>query len=187
MKYLVHLCPPSEVADKVLSYRERISNYITAVSKNVLHCTLMTFPADPKHEGDIISALEGLQPRSFPVGIKSLDLFDENSVVLRLQSEGLYSLHQKVIDALRGFVDRSQTSLPPGYETDPERVSIYNEYGSPYYAQFYNPHISVAQVLPPIPELDQNFFKDVDWKVTELYLSRKEKEWKIVKTFPLEE
>ncbi|MBI2125193.1 2'-5' RNA ligase family protein [Candidatus Woesearchaeota archaeon] len=184
MKYLVHLCPPTDFSERVLAYRDRIKDYIASVSKNALHCTLMTFPGAEDREADIVSALEDNIQTPFQVSIQSLDLFDESSLVLKLQkSPEISQLHQNVIAALRGFVDRSQTFLPPGDENDPERVKLFATYGSPFYAQFYNPHLSIAQVRAIPPDLDLGFFQNLDWKVTEMYLSKKEKEWKTVKVF----
>lgn len=189
MKYLVHLRPSREFSDLVQSYRVMFSSHITKISKNVLHTTLMTIYMNLNDEEKVIHTLEGLTLSKFNVEMENLDLFDENSLVARLRkNHDLTGVHIKVIDALKKYINREEN---PEFHGDKNRRATYEEYGSPYYAEFYNPHLTIAHVNPEIfgyISFNPDYFKGKGWLVSEFYLSKKESDgWKTVRKLSLKQ
>ncbi len=190
MKYLVHIRPPKEVSDLIFRYRKSLAGYLKRVSRSGPHITLMTIYASIKREKEIVKSLEELSWQEFYVKTDDLELFkvgDENSLFLRLKKNPvLTGLHLKVIEALKGYIKWGET---PDFTEEESRSKVYSTYGSPYYAEFYNPHISIGLVRPEIindSRFDASHFRSNRWTIAEFYLSsNKSHEWETVgKFFP---
>jgi len=192
MKYLVHLRPPIAFSNRVDVFRERIIGYITGIPGQILHCTLMAPYAKKEDEEEILWGLDNIRGEPFDIETGRMELFDKSSLVIRMKEHpGLIDLHQKVIDSLNGFVDHDETpGLDRAYADDEQRVAVYNQYGSPYYGEFFNPHMTIAAVNPLIirPGLfDEGLFAGRRWIVDSFYISRKEGGgWKTVRRFLLD-
>jgi len=187
MKYLVHLRPPENLTQSIVSYRSQFSQYVQEVSKNVLHLTVMVLRINPADEEKAISSLEAITTDELKIEPDELDLFDENTLVVKVKrTPELMTFHHNVIESLSPYINWDET---PTFNGDESRRHLYQRYASAYVAQFYQPHISIAQVNPNIlndKEFNPHFFKDRDFNVQEFYLSRREADgWKTVRSFPL--
>jgi 2'-5' RNA ligase len=185
MKYLVHLRPSNEFSGLVHEYRYEFAGCLTKVSKNVLHTTLMTVYLNPADEEKVIRILEGLTWEAFDAEAENLDMFDESSLAIRIKrTYDLMALHNQVIESLRKCINWAET---PRFSADDNRKAIYERFGSPYYAEFYNPHLTIAQVNPAIlsdSSFDPAYFRGKGWKVSEFYLSRREPDrWETIRKF----
>ena len=185
MKYLVHAKPPKEISDCIAMYRAEFATYVTKISKNDSHTTLMAIQVMPSNEKKVVTALDELDWNEFETESENLDLFDETSLVIRLKkTNDLMGFHRMIIEALKGYIHWDET---PKFDGDESKRKTYEVYGSPFYADFYNPHITVAHVNPEIlrdKNFDRNYFKGRGWRVFEFYLSRREADsWKTVRKF----
>lgn len=187
MKYLVHLRPPQPIIEYVETYRRSIQPNIASVSSNALHCTLMSARFHESDEPVLVQALETVLTSPFSLEMGGLDRFEKDSLVTRIQPHDLLMrLHLDVIEKLRPFIKWDEMrKLPSEFQGDAERERIYQTYGSPFYAQFYQPHISLCHVksdftLPASSPLTRQTFQ-----ASELWLSKKKEEnWETVRCFP---
>ena len=190
MKYLVHIKPSEEFSEKLMMYRSQITDSITKISSNGLHCTLMSIRIKESDELRAIQSLEQISMQQFYVQSDAVDIFDNNSLVIKLQrSSDLLELHKKIIDGLQNFIDWEETPKPlHEYLNNPERLHIHNTYGSLYCAEFYNPHITIAQfdeILLKNISLSKNDFIRFGWNVNNFFLSKKQSKWEVVRKFSL--
>lgn len=188
MKYLVHLRPPQPIIESVEAYRKKIQPSIASVSDNILHCTLMLARF---HEGDektLIRTLDTVSGSPLSLEIGGFDLFERDSLVARIQPrKALAQVHLQVIEKLRGYIQWDEIGeLLPEFEHDSERRRVYETYGSPFYAQFYQPHISLAHVKPDFSIPISSFLTGQTFEVSEFYLSKKkEGSWQTLHSFHL--
>ena len=113
----------------------------------------------------------------------------KNLVVLPRLSAELQQLHKEVINISRQFIYWKETPSLSGFPVpqDVERKAAYQRYGSPYFGQFYNPHLSLGEVKPGLEELLwKPSFLGYEWLVKEFYLLKKDGTWKEVRRFTLE-
>ncbi len=222
MKYLVYLRPPETLSHLLHSFRERIQDYLLDTPGSGDHCTLMTNRFQERDEEPLVRSLVGIAQAQAPFSLtlEKLAFFEETNrktretpetkktqktlVVLPRYSEALQQLHQEVIDISRHFIYWEATSsfrslppLPPSEQSElVARRETHNRYGSPYFGQFYNPHLSIGEVKP---ELDGSKlealvgvprklpFLGYEWQVQEFYLARKDGgKWREVRRFELE-
>lgn len=195
MKYLIHLRPSEDLKDKLLSYREDIKEDVTSVSSNVLHTTLMRVYSS--QEKELVSRLERFSYDAFEAcasGLETISDYDSNILVLTLEKKpSIELLHWRVIESLRDLIDHEEaTKTSKAYQAmlemdDVGRMYVYKDYGSPFYAEFYNPHITIARVKQGF-EFDKELFKEETWEVDSYYLSRKKDDvWEDLEEFRLEE
>lgn len=185
MKYLVHTCPPKEIVKKIEDYRAKFDSAQIKNPSNAYHTTLMVARFDTANEDAIITDLESICQPPFKVSASNLEFFDENTLVLRLQSPELKQLHMRVIESLKRYIDWTNTKL---YTGEAEREKVCKEYGSQFYAQFYNPHITIAEANSDAFKKEQHnysFFAGDVFDAEKFYLSKKDKKWEIVQEFKL--
>ncbi len=216
MKYLVYLRPPETLSHLLHSFRESIQDYLLEGPGVGDHCPLMVNRFQEKDEDPLIRSLAGIAQAQepFSLTLEKLALFKETDkktkeikrtlVVLPHPSDILQQLHQEVIDISRHFIYWKEM---PSFRQfpflqHPERKEViarkeaHQRYGSPYFGQFYNPHLSIGEVKP---ELDGSKlealvggsrklpFLGYEWRVQEFYLVKKNGgEWKEVRRFELE-
>ena len=188
MKYIIHVCSSQELVDFLDRYRKDNEHMVTGIP-GLTHCTLAVIRSDEKCEEDLVKSLEGIVRAPFEISVSGkLDLFDENSLVARVNpSTPLLQLHNRVIAKAKPFISWEETPpLSERYHNDEDRSIIYSMYGSPYVAEFYNPHITIAEVNPSkVTSLDN--IPVYSWSCVEFFVSRKTSAWQTVKSFPLRE
>ncbi|MDO8656714.1 MAG: 2'-5' RNA ligase family protein [Nanoarchaeota archaeon] len=187
MKYLIYFEPPPKISGPIEKYREVNSSFF--VSKGNLHGTLMAARFLPEKEKEIIGALESIIFTPFDISVGTTTLFDKRegrkSLVVQIEpSVALHSLHLQIIEKSREYMSRKDMPLLEEwgeFSSDLKRRAVYERYGSPFFAEFYSPHISLGEVVPSFPILEMNppFLPESD-RVTSFYLARKEKEWKVI-------
>jgi len=187
MKYLVHLKPEEHLAQAIFDYRSRISQYITNVSANILHLTIMVLQAESEKEAAIIGSLESITTDKLQIEPDQLDLFDESTLVLKIKPKPpLMTFHNNVIESLRSHINWDET---PHFEGDENRKTLYKRYASSYVKEFYRPHISIAQVNPDLlqdKEFNTQLFSGQINDITQFYLSKREPDgWKTIKSFSI--
>lgn len=191
MKYLAHLRPPKEVSDQIESYRESFSNYcLSKKSSNIPHITLMALYASEENEPQIIDDLKEISWFSFYLKTGDLDIFDENSLVLKVcENRPLRQLHTEIIESLKKYIDWSENPDKDNFDDDSKKIS-YAEYGNPHYGQFYSPHITIGKANEDIFDTDKFYKKHKPqgtWTVNEFYLSKKVNgNWRHVEKFESE-
>lgn len=191
MKYLVHLRLPEEFVKLAEAYVREIDGLVQNHPSNDHHCTLMTLRMDPSNERKALGLLEKIIIEPFNARVSSFDIFDDNSLVLRLtDSPGLNLLHLQVIRALGNLVDWNGTApLNNKYKGDENKKIVHAKYGSPYCAQFYNPHITICELkngnIEVVPQTETSKkLRYYDWPVKEFWLSKKgETTWTTIKKF----
>lgn len=193
LKYLVYLRPPQELSDELGLYRVGIKEHITHIPSAGDHCTLMTGRFDEKDEKKIIDDLQDIVTQPFLVSLENLEMFGNNPLVARLKtSVALMQLHLAVIENLCHYLnwpailplDKNDSTL-----NTPERKKVYERYGAPVFGQFYNPHITIADINPTLQqeEIPKATFLNYSWHVKDWYLLKKENGiWKMLRRFRLE-
>lgn len=192
MKYLVYLKTPKKLQEKVEFYREPIAEQIKKVSSTGIHCTLMVSQFDQDKEEKMVDVLEGIVKSTFTASlVGSVEDFGRGTLVAPLfETDPLRRLHYQVIRRLKPFIDREKVfPLSKQFSYDKDRISAYKRYGSPFFAQFYNPHLTICQVdrekLVSVPQT--RLFQNYSWEVGKFYLSKKTEEgWEEVREFLLQ-
>ena len=189
MKYVVHLKPAEKFCEKLNKYREIINEHIIKMPSLEIHCTLMTIHANPENEKQILKKLGNVALQPFYSSARKLDMFDSDCLVIRLSKNSKFAdLHNSVITSLSEFINWKETpELDSEYKKNPDKAKVYRLYGSPHYAQFYNPHITIAKIDPSVfggRELKKYFFMGDEFLIDNFALSKKENnKWNIVKRF----
>ncbi len=176
MRCLVYL-KPSEDLQRVISAYFDPSNF----PKSGLHCTLWGFNIIRAEQDSLIMALSQIQANEFTLTTKDYQLFDNNSLVLRLsKTRRLQALHQAVVETSRKF-DKSP--------------DLFDEMVSRYGLEKYSPHISMgrANVISPESPKSLPTLKDLTFDVRKFYLAIKNGEdkdpnskWEEVANFNLQ-
>lgn len=167
MKYLIHIRPSEEIFQKVVEFRNSLGLRATS---HTPHCTLLIGTLNESSEGSFIKNLESLCGSSVPVQLGEFDLFDKQSLIVRLhKTDPLVALHYAVIKAAM--------------------LSEFNCARKEYLLDKYNPHITIGHhgegfILP-----GTNPFMGERFDVGSFHLSRTPeqgpKSWEYVKEFPL--
>jgi 2'-5' RNA ligase len=149
---VIYFEPSLEVEKAIIATRETIKDSIVRVSDKPIHGTLMATRISPYYERYFLDRLPLLRCDRFQVSLEDVALFDNDKLVVRVQkNSGLDQLHRSVFDAVKKFIPREEIKpLSEKYVDDPARVKVYEELGSPYCGEFYNPHLTIAQVDPLI-------------------------------------
>jgi 2'-5' RNA ligase len=191
MKYLVQFAPSLNLVDAIDAYRKTMGDPVGELPKSGLHCTVMFLHADQTKESTLVERLQNLDLKQIAVpasGIVTTDMsvYDENALVLRLErTEELHDMHKRIADACRTLIDRSASPpLPAQFAADKLRRRAYDRYGSPYFGQFYSPHITIGTAqtdLAPDPRALSGQLCEID----HLLVSRKGKQWESIDLIPL--
>lgn len=188
MKYYVSFSIPDDLRGEI----ENLRRHLRPVIKNVpqdIHGTLYHFRAKERDEKSIIGALEDIHHPSFFVeGERVMRVFDEGALVIKLKkTDEVDGLHRKVITEVAPYIDRDETKpLPKKYIPDQERRRIYEEYGSVFCAEFYQPHLTLCEVDESRVNGSSVTPFTVLFEVEEFSLSKKvEGMWKVIKSFSL--
>lgn len=192
MKYLAYLKIPKQLEERVGFYRELITPHITKIPSEGLHSTLMVGQFEADKEDEMINVLEGIVKSTFTASLvgKVEDFGGGTLVAPLMKTDYLRKLHYQIIRRLGEFINRDEIfPLPAEFSDDEGRLSVYKRYGSPYFAQFYNPHITICHVdrekLSVLPQMQT--LKDYSWQVEKFYLSKKTGDgWEEVREFPLQ-
>jgi 2'-5' RNA ligase len=149
---VIYFWPSLDVEKAIMATRETIKNSIVNVSNVPIHGTLMATRINSYNEGHFLDQLSLFRCDKFKVSLEDVALFDNDKLVVKVQkSLSLDRLHRKVLDAVKELIHKKEIKpLSEKYAGDPARVQVYKEFGSPYYAEFYNPHFTIAQVDPLI-------------------------------------
>lgn len=163
MKYLVHLHTPKELSDIINQVQEKVKDSVER-NNNFLHCTLFNLSCDEKYEQTMIEALQSLRIKPFSTRTENIEIFDELSLVLRLErNEELLRLHYKIL----------------------EKVKKYSEKYDPKFYEFdYNPHITLAKLKKGYIFAKPNI-QNIEFSVEEICLSKKIEKWDLIKKFKL--
>jgi len=183
MIYCVHVDVPERLCSKIEKYRERFSHPIEIPSM-LPHVTVMAGWFKAQNESRVVSVLEQACYDRFAIQLGGVDRFDENVVVRANGSRELVMLHYYAIQSLKGLLNRKEVSK---YNVRGLQAEIAREYGSPFCAGFYEPHVTVGRIDPKevfeVPA--QNYFRGNSWTVDRFCLSKKDGEWTKVKEFLL--
>jgi 2'-5' RNA ligase len=190
MKYLVYIRPSQELIKKLTDFRSQFRESLIEQPTNSSHVTIMTSRFKEQEQDNIQYELQQINYSPFDLTISGFDYFNEDKFVLRIDSKKLKELHEETIESLRKYIDRSNlTRIHPNFKTDDDRISVYKKYGSPYYGQFFNPHLTAGKMKS---DRIEDYKKSLEgligykWKAKEFLLSRKEEGWKLVETYPLD-
>ena len=188
MKYVFHLIPPQELCSALDSFNKRLGAVIIKPTK-LYHCTLMTARLAPSSESAVAKTLETIAFPPFKIKTGSLEMFGdfgENTLALRLEpNAALAKLHYQIINAIAPHIVWEETpKLSPEFEGDAVRKQVYTKYGSQFYAQFYNPHISLGIVqAEALAGIDKAVLSGKTAMIEQFYFSRKQKDWKMLRQF----
>lgn len=155
------------------------------------HITLMRLYARENHEPQLVDALKGISSRCSPfeVSTAGFDTFSDTPnapqdiLVLRVQkSHALARLHERLINTLSPFIDRSETTAY--VLNDPNQRHACERYGSPFYGTSYAPHITLARIDPTDIVVPAAIATHT-WTAQDMRLSKKIGEhWVAVRRFP---
>ena len=145
----------------------------------------------PEDCGQIRRELGLIHYYPFNLELGEFDLFNDNSLVVKVKkSVQLDNLHKDTVERLRRFVDFRKT---PHYEgKSMRRKRAFQEFGSPFYDDLYNPHITIGEISDPeyLREpvenglLDSSVFNGLVWQVHAFHLLKRDKSWEKVEVFP---
>lgn len=202
MKYLVHLKPPQEIVDRIDQIRLFNQESVRKISTNVDHLTLMTLYSKARgtdNEEEIVNELEHIVQEPFFISgflkptQKNIHYQRNKRLILTLDSEErwkLKNLHQQIIKKLKKYINWKEVSkLAPQFHDTP-REEVYREFGSPYYAEFFNSHITVGEVTDgkslSSKEVEPIMIANPFWHVGEMWLHKKRAGgWESVRRFIL--
>ena len=139
MKYLVYLQPPQEVLEKIEAYRKDIFPNIRETPRHATHCTVMSSNFRQEDEARIIRSLYEINQEPIRTSTTGLEIFDEQSLVLRLAlTNDLKGLHFRVVAVLREFIQWTDLPIGPllAYQHDPERERAHYNNGSVFHGLF---------------------------------------------------
>jgi hypothetical protein len=194
MKYLVHLTSPCYIMEKSGEFRDKISDDVIDISSNDLHCTIMSIRINPMDQERVVKELRcvGADTDKFTVKLGRVKRFNGSLAIEVENSNKLDELHRKVVETLKGYIDRNEDppEIPDELKNDTERVKTHKEYGSSFVMDFYRPHISVARVENCGFLINEGFepcyFLGDTFEVNEFSLSRRDlEEWGALESFPL--
>lgn len=192
MKYLLSLQPPNSIHSALTACRASFGSRVREVSRNNSHVSLMVLRSDVKNEDAMLRTLcaGGARFSKFRVFLGDLFPIDvggsREGIAVRAHGEYLASLHEYVTDSLSGFIDKESTlSLPSQFSDDSNRRRVHAVYGSPFYREFYSPHLSVARLhsLAGLKLDDHpNPLMGFSWVESAIVVSRKESDgsWSLV-------
>ncbi len=186
MRYLVHLRPPEDFRRDIQEFQRRLGGILKKTPGAGLHCTLMSNYFSPEHEGRILDSLAALRFSPFSAATGQRALFDDDCLVVRIKpAPPLQALHEAVITALADLLN--WTEITP-YAVPAARRRVFERFGSPYAAEYYNPHITVGQVDPAVLKDPAVFHEDLfagrTLDFAETYVSKKAETWREVGRFP---
>ncbi len=186
MKYLVHLRPPADFRRDIEGFQRRLGGFLKNTPGPGLHCTLMSAYFRPEHEARILDSLAALRFSPFSAATGQLALFDDDCLVVRLKPTlPLQRLHEAVITALADLLNWAE--IVP-YAGPPSRRRVFERFGSPYAAEYYNPHITVGKVDSAVLKDPAVFHEDLfagrTLDFAETYVSKKADAWREVGRFP---
>ena len=111
--------------------------------------------------------------------IEKLELFDENSLVARLEDSAGYirRIHFSLINTFREFLDRDILDnlelIPQQYRENRDRVRVYQTWGSEYSGDLYAPHITLCRLKQVKEGILTNPFEGIEWVTDEVYLAKR--------------
>jgi 2'-5' RNA ligase len=161
-KYVIHAKPSEELEEKLLSIQEEIRHKTTKLT-TYFHTTLLTIRAE--NPEIIHERLKTIRHPSMYADLKGFEAFDNNSIVLTLNSKQLKKLHNKILVELEELYDAHPSTT--------------------YVGKYYNPHITIAeapeQIIAAIPPS-----RLCSFHINEFILSEKNREWKHLEKYKLD-
>lgn len=180
MKYVALIRPPEEFDKYADDCRKRFAQHVDREPSLGSHCTLLTVLIPETAEKQLVCDLGKVVEGQFPAKLTGeLDLFDDMGLVARLdRSQELHHLHAEVIERMRNYIDWAETGmLQETYANNPRRATVFQRYGSPYCAEFYNPHITIARlknsILSESPLIQKTKIAKYSWSVQDFDLVKK--------------
>ena len=181
MKYLAYFKPSDEFLKIAQAYVESLGDN---VSKNLVgrgHCTVMHAVVRDRDESEIIRDFKLIAPAiARETKIKSLERFDEGSLVARLDDTSGYlrRIHYSVIQTLSRFLDKEYLQnldlIPKEHRGDRSRMREYQKWGSIYAGEHYNPHITLCRFKNNgKADLRKKPFHGIEWKTNEIFLAKR--------------
>jgi len=167
MRYLIHIRPSEEIFKKIVEFRNSLGLRATSHSP---HCTLLMGILDESSEGSLIKNLESLCGNPISIGFGELDLFDKNSLVVRLhKTQPLVALHYAVVKAAT--------------------LLEFNAARKQYFLENYKPHITIGHHEGQFALPVKNPFTGEGFDVRSFHISKTEenvsKNWRYIREFEL--
>ena len=183
MKYLIHARPSQEFIQEIKEYKKKFS--ALTPQSNEYRTTLMVARFNPADETKIIDDLEKICAKPITIRAGEMELFTEETLVIKLVSPDLKQLHHQIIEKMAKYIDWQNTPL---YQGEPEREGVFKKYGSQFCEKFYQPHIIIVETESAIFRQNwpnMNHFAGITFTIDKFYLSRKQEKWETAKVFPL--
>jgi hypothetical protein len=186
MRYRIDIKPPQELAQELEDYLESIGPDVIRPLMLSPHCTIMGLHAHHEDEAGIIAAVRDIAANMAPFMLTTggFDLFSDNGgrkniFVLKLSGPGFQNLHKEVIEALREFIDWGD------YREGDRQDAIWRKYGSSFYGEKFNPHVSMAKVKAERVRVGEEL-AGREWPVASIGVARREDDgWKTIIEFSL--
>gem|GEM_PF-5356475 len=160
-KYVIYVKPSEELEERLKQVQEIIKPHTTKLTTHFHGTLLVVRSQNPDY---LCEQLEKIQHSPIFAQPSNYDAFGKNDLVLRLNSEGMKSLHKKVLESLRDI-----------YEQQPS---------TPYVGENYNPHITIADGNPKTIK-DIPFIRLCAFHANEFIISEKNGGWKEIAKYEL--
>jgi 2'-5' RNA ligase len=103
-----------------------------------------------------------------------VEKFSQSAVALDMEeSEAIHELHQKVAEVFANRQAQDNQHVKPEYQ---DRQDTIQKYGSPFFGEYYNPHMTIGYTGEDFDELPlpRDLNESVQFEASELVLSKKE-------------
>ncbi|MGV8169096.1 MAG: 2'-5' RNA ligase family protein [Candidatus Nanoarchaeia archaeon] len=146
-RYFIAILPDESTGELVRNLRENYADMLE-IPKTPIHSTLRESFFTSKID-DCIHELEQFckDINQFNVQIQRYDIFSEKHLVLKIEANPeLQLLHENIMKISQPFVENIKQYLPLE-ELSNEQNLLLKKYNNPYCFEFYNPHISVGNIV----------------------------------------
>lgn len=168
MKYLAYFQPSPELSNLIQNQDH------TLIPTSGLHTTLCSFHMELEQESSLIRDLAKTYYSPFEVETQEIDIFDKESIVLKLtRPPELYQLHEDIVQIVKRCAN-------------PE----FNERYSRYFGPRYNPHITISKTSTPFDTTNtlntsHQTLTGHTFRVEQFYLAKKQNDrWTNLGNFP---
>jgi hypothetical protein len=184
MEYLaIYIKPSDKVVTELRKYTKKISKIVIKINPLGPHCTIIG--SFFKNEKEVLDIIKKLRFEKFRIKTLRYDFFESNNLVIKIKrSQEILELHKKIIDKLKTKIMRPKENKYTTFNS-PKRRAIFKKYGNVFLGEFYNPHISIAKILPKLNKssirlIEKEYvFQGINWNVDKIYVAKRTgKKWK---------
>jgi 2'-5' RNA ligase len=179
--YLAYVPLPDDLEDRLDQYTKDLKNDyldVLSVPRLTAHVTLMRMDCEAADEATITEGLEAIDHDPVEFTPVEAEKYSQSALALTMDDEDdIHALHKKIAEVFANKQAQGPGRVKPKNQ---DRYDTIQRLGSPYFGDYYTPHMTVGYTGDDLDDLDddlplpRDINHDIRFEATEFVLSRKE-------------